>query len=315
MKPDVLVAYPLRPRQMEMLEKTYTVHRLDLLKGEAREAMLAEVGPRCTAMVVNGHVAIDDAFLARLPVLKIAACSSAGFDQMDVVAMTRRGITLTNTSDVLLDDVADMALLLMLAARRRLVVGDRYVRSGDWGRKGMMPLTTSTSGKKAGIVGLGRIGLAIARRCEALGLTIGYYGRSKKAGNDYAYFDDPVKLAAWADILIVATPGGAETEKLISADVLDALGPEGSLVNISRGTVVDEPALIRALQEGRIASAGLDVYLNEPNPDPAFAALDNVVLYPHHASGTEETRDRMAQLVIDNLAAFFAGKPLLTPVN
>jgi lactate dehydrogenase-like 2-hydroxyacid dehydrogenase len=315
MKPDVLVAYPLRPRQMEMLEKTYTVHRLDLLKGEAREAMLAEVGPRCTAMVVNGHVAIDDAFLARLPALKIAACSSAGFDQMDVAAMTRRGITLTNTSDVLLDDVADMALLLMLAARRRLVVGDRYVRSGDWGRKGMMPLTTSTSGKKAGIVGLGRIGLAIARRCEALGLTIGYYGRSKKAGNDYAYFDDPVKLAAWADILIVATPGGAETEKLISADVLDALGPEGSLVNISRGTVVDEPALIRALQEGRIASAGLDVYLNEPNPDPAFAALDNVVLYPHHASGTEETRDRMAQLVIDNLEAFFAGKPLLTPVN
>lgn len=315
MKPDVLVAYPLRPRQMEMLEKTYTVHRLDLLKGEAREAMLAEVGPRCTAMVVNGHVAIDDAFLARLPALKIAACSSAGFDQMDVAAMTRRGITLTNTSDVLLDDVADMALLLMLAARRRLVVGDRYVRSGDWGRKGMMPLTTSTSGKKAGIVGLGRIGLAIAQRCEALGLTIGYYGRSKKAGNDYAYFDDPVKLAAWADILIVATPGGAETEKLISADVLDALGPEGSLVNISRGTVVDEPALIRALQEGRIASAGLDVYLNEPNPDPAFAALDNVVLYPHHASGTEETRDRMAQLVIDNLAAFFAGKPLLTPVN
>ena len=315
MKPDVLVAYPLRPRQMEMLEKTYTVHRLDLLKGEAREAMLAEVGPRCTAMVVNGHVAIDDAFLARLPALKIAACSSAGFDQMDVAAMTRRGITLTNTSDVLLDDVADMALLLMLAARRRLVVGDRYVRSGDWGRKGMMPLTTSTSGKKAGIVGLGRIGLAIARRCEALGLTIGYYGRSKKAGNDYAYFDDPVKLAAWADILIVATPGGAETEKLISADVLDALGPEGSLVNISRGTVVDEPALIRALQEGRIASAGLDVYLNEPNPDPAFASLDNVVLYPHHASGTEETRDRMAQLVIDNLAAFFAGKPLLTPVN
>jgi len=315
MKPDVLVAYPLRPRQMEMLEKTYTVHRLDLLEGEAREAMLAEVGPRCTAMVVNGHVAIDDAFLARLPALKIAACSSAGFDQMDVAAMTRRGITLTNTSDVLLDDVADMALLLMLAARRRLVVGDRYVRSGDWGRKGMMPLTTSTSGKKAGIVGLGRIGLAIARRCEALGLTIGYYGRSKKAGNDYAYFDDPVKLAAWADILIVATPGGAETEKLISADVLDALGPEGSLVNISRGTVVDEPALIRALQEGRIASAGLDVYLNEPNPDPAFAALDNVVLYPHHASGTEETRDRMAQLVIDNLAAFFAGKPLLTPVN
>lgn len=315
MKPDVLVAYPLRPRQMALLEEAYTVHRLDLLKGEERETLLAEAGPRCTAMVVNGHVAIDDAFLARLPALRIAACSSAGYDQMDVAAMTRRGITLTNTSDVLLDDVADMALLLMLAARRRLVVGDRYVRSGDWGRKGMLPLTTSTAGKKAGIVGLGRIGLAIARRCEAVGLTIGYYGRSRKAGNDYAYFDDPVKLAEWADILLVATPGGPETEGLISAAVIDALGPAGSLVNIARGTVVDEPALIRALQEGRIASAGLDVYYNEPNPDPAFAALDNVVLYPHHASGTEETRDRMAQLVIDNLAAFFSGKPLLTPVN
>ncbi|GLR51149.1 2-hydroxyacid dehydrogenase [Shinella yambaruensis] len=315
MKSDVLVAYPLRPRQMALLEEAYTVHRLDLLKGDDREAMLAEAGPRCTAMVVNGHVAIDDAFLARLPALKLAACSSAGYDQMDVAAMTRRGITLTNTSDVLLDDVADMALLLMLAARRRLVVGDRYVRSGDWGRQGMMPLTTSTAGKRAGIVGLGRIGLAIARRCEAVGLTIGYYGRSRKTGNDYAYFDDPVKLAEWADILLVATPGGAETEGLISAAVLDALGPAGSLVNIARGSVVDEPALIRALSEGRIASAGLDVYYNEPHPDPAFAALDNVVLYPHHASGTEETRDRMAQLVIDNLAAFFAGKPLLTPVN
>lgn len=315
MKPDVLVAYPLRPRQMALLEEAYTVHRLDLLKGDDREAMLAEAGPRCTAMVVNGHVAIDDAFLARLPALKLAACSSAGYDQMDVAAMTRRGITLTNTSDVLLDDVADMALLLMLAARRRLVVGDRYVRSGDWGRQRMMPLTTSTAGKRAGIVGLGRIGLAIARRCEAVGLTIGYYGRSRKTGNDYAYFDDPVKLAEWADILLVSTPGGAETEGLISAAVLDALGPAGSLVNIARGSVVDEPALIRALSEGRIASAGLDVYYNEPNPDPAFAALDNVVLYPHHASGTEETRDRMAQLVIDNLAAFFSGKPLLTPVN
>ena len=315
MNPDVLVAYPLRPRQMAMLEETYAVHRLDLLAGAARDGMLAEVGPRCSAMVVNGHVAVDDAFLARLPALKLAACSSAGFDQMDVAAMTRRGVTLTNTSDVLLDDVADMALLLMLAARRRLVVGDRYVRSGDWGRKGMMPLTTSTAGKKAGIVGLGRIGLAIAKRCEAVGMTIGYYGRSRKPGNDFAYFGDVVKLADWADVLLVATPGGPETEGLISSAVLDALGPSGSIVNVSRGTVVDEPALIRALQEGRIASGGLDVYLDEPNPDPAFAALENAVLYPHHASGTEETRDRMAQLVIDNLAAFFAGKPLLTPVN
>lgn len=315
MKPDVLVAYPLMPRQMAKLEETYTTHRLDRLAGDEREAMLAEVGHKCTAMVVNGHVAVDEAFLDKLPALRLASCSSAGYDKMDVAAMTRRGIKLTNTSDALLDDVADTAIMLMLAARRRLVVGDRYVRSGDWGRKGMLPLTSSTSGRKAGIVGLGRIGQAIARRCEAMGMTIGYYGRSRKTGVDYAYFADLVELARWTDVLLVATPGGAETEGLISAAVLDALGPSGSFVNIARGTVVDEPALIAALREGRIASAGLDVFYNEPNPDPAFAALDNAVLYPHHASGTEETRDRMAQLALDNLAAFFAGKPLLTPVN
>ena len=315
MKPDVLVAYPLRSQQMDMLEERYTLHRLDLAKGEEREAVFAKAGPVCTAMVVNGHVTVDEVFLSKLPALKLASCSSAGYDQMDVDAMTQRGIKLTNTSEVLLDDVADMALLLMLAARRRLPQGDAYVRSGQWGEKGMMPLTSSTYGKKAGIVGLGQIGLAIAKRCEAVGLTIGYHTRSPKSGNDYAYFDDPVKLAEWADVLIAATPGGAATEGLISAEVLDALGPAGSFVNIARGTVVDEPALIKALEEGRIASAGLDVYLNEPNPDPRFAKLDNVVLYPHHASGTEETRERMAQLAVDNLDAFFAGKTLLTPVN
>lgn len=315
MKPDVLVAYPLMPRQMAKLEETYTTHRLDKLAGEERTAMLTDIGHKCTAMVINGHVAVDEAFLDKLPALKLASCSSAGYDKMDVPAMTRRGIKLTNTSDALLDDVADTAIMLMLAARRRLVIGDAYVRSGDWGRKGMLPLTSSTSGKKAGIVGLGRIGQAIARRCEAMGMTIGYYGRSQKQGIAYNYFANLGELARWADVLIVATPGGAETEGLISADVLDALGPAGSFVNIARGSVVDEKALIKALQQGSIASAGLDVFYNEPNPNPAFAALENVALYPHHASGTEETRDRMAQLALDNLAAFFAGKPLLTPVN
>ncbi|MBU3031337.1 2-hydroxyacid dehydrogenase [Paracoccus marinaquae] len=315
MKPDVLVAYPLRPRHMEILADTYRLHRLDLTKGSEREALLDKAGPLCSAMVVNGHVTVDAALLDRLPALKLAACSSAGFDLMDLPEMTRRGIRLTNTSDALVDDVADMALLLMLAARRRLVQGDAYVRSGEWGRKGMMPLTTSTSGKRAGIVGLGNIGRAVARRCQAVGLEVGYFGRRPKPDTDLPFFADLTKLAAWADVLLVTTPGGAETEGLISAPVLDALGPQGSLINIARGTVVDEPALIRALQEGRIASAGLDVYLNEPNPAPALVQLDNVVLYPHHASGTEETRDRMAQMTLDNLAAFFAGKPLLTPVN
>lgn len=311
-KPDVLVAYPLRPRFMEELERRYTLHRLD--RADDREAVLDKAGPICTAMVVNGHVAVDGPLLDRLPALRLAACSSAGFDLMDLDEMTRRGVTLTNTSVALVDDVADMAILLMLAARRRLVQGDAYVRSGDWGRRGMFPLTTSAAGKRVGIVGLGNIGLAIATRCGAMGLTIGYSGRNPKRGVDHAYFADPAALAEWADILIVATPGGAGTAGLISADVLRALGPQGTLVNISRGSVVDEAALIDALRHGRIAHAGLDVFLNEPHPDPALTALPNVTLYPHHASGTEETRDAMAQLTVDNLDAFFAGKPLLTPV-
>ncbi|MTE01193.1 2-hydroxyacid dehydrogenase [Paracoccus sp. YIM 132242] len=313
MKPHVLVAHPLRPRFMEEMEARYTLHRLD--QATDRDALLARAGPVCTAMVVSGHVAVDAALLDRLPALRLAACSSAGFDMIDLPAMTRRGITLTNTSVALADDVADAAILLMLASRRRLVQADAHVRSGDWGRQGMFPLTASAAGKRAGIVGLGTIGLAIARRCEAMGMAIGYSGRNPKPGVGYAYFPDPAALAGWADILLVATPGGAGTAGLISAAVLDALGPDGTLVNVARGSVVDEGALIAALREGRIAGAGLDVFLNEPHPDPALTALPNVTLYPHHASGTVETRDRMSRLTLDNLDAFFAGRPLPTPVN
>lgn len=316
MKPDVLVVYPLRPRQMAALHEAYTLHRLDLATDPtSREAVLAAAGPVCTVMVANGHVTVDSALLDRLPALRLVACSSAGFDLMDLDEMTRRGIRLTNTSDALVNEVANMAVLLALAARRRLVVADAYVRSGDWGRKGMFPLTPGTSGKRAGIVGLGNIGAAIARRCEALGMEVGYFGRHQKPGVAYPFFADLVALAGWSDILLVATPGGAGTEGLISAPVLTALGPEGTLVNVARGSVVDEPALITALREGRLGSAGLDVYLDEPTPDPAFAGLANAVLYPHHSSGTVETRDNMADLTLANIAVFFAGKPLLTPVN
>lgn len=315
MKPDVLVAYPLRPRHMEELARLYTLHRLDLAAPEERDAVLDRAGPVCTAMVVNGHVAVDRAMLDRLPALRLAACSSAGFDLMDLAEMTRRGITLTNTSDALVDEVANMAVLLMLAARRRLIEADAYVRSGEWQRRGMFPLTASAMGKKAGIVGLGNIGRAIAQRCEALGLTVGYHARKARPDAGYVHFPELTRLADWADILVVITPGGPATENMISAAVLDALGPAGTLVNVSRGSVVDEPALIAALEQGRIASAGLDVYRSEPDPDPRLTRLPNAVFYPHHSSGTEETRDAMAQLTLDNLAAFFAGGPLLTPVN
>ncbi|AXC50481.1 2-hydroxyacid dehydrogenase [Paracoccus suum] len=316
MKPHVLVAVPLRPQQLDMLAQLYELHRLDQAASPAeREAVLAAAGPVCSAMVVNGNFRLDGALLDRLPALKMASCSSAGFDQIDLDELTRRGITLTNTSEALRDDVADMAILLMLASRRRLIEGDAYVRTGGWGQKGMFPLTTSSAGKRAGILGLGNIGMAIARRAEALGMTVGYCGRNPKPDVGYKYFADPVALAEWADVLLVATPGGAGTEGLVSAQVIEALGPQGMLVNIARGSVVDEAAMIAALQDGRLGSAGLDVYLSEPKPDPALVALPNVTLSPHHASGTEETRARMAQLTVDNLDAFFAGRPLLTPVN
>ncbi|WP_128253694.1 2-hydroxyacid dehydrogenase [Falsirhodobacter deserti] len=309
MKPDLLVAFTPRVRQMAQLEEAYTCHRYDTAAD--KEATLAEAGPRCRAMLCNGHFDLDRAFLDQMPNLELVAVTSAGFETIDVEALKERGIKLTNTSNALVDDVADMAVLLMLAARRQLVEGDAYVRSGDWGQMGMFPLTTSTAGKRLGIVGLGNIGSAIAKRCEAFGLQIGYSGRTKK-DVPYAFFDNPKDLAAWSDILIAATSGGAGTSHLISAEVLAALGETGSFVNISRGTVVDEDALIAALENGTIASAGLDVFLNEPTPDPRLTKLPNVVLYPHHASGTTETRDAMHQLAVDNLAAFFAGRPLLT---
>lgn len=311
-RPDVLVMYPARPKAMAQLEAAYTLHRYDEAADKA--AFLAEVGPRCTAIATNGHAALTREHLAHLPALRIVACSSAGFEAIDVDALTERGVHFTNTSDALYDDVADTALMLTLAARRELIPAHAYVRSGDWGRKGMYPLLSTIRGKRAGIVGLGRIGQAIARRFEPLGLQIGYTARSEKAV-PYAYHRDIAALAAWADILVLAVPGGAETENMVDRAVIEALGPTGTLVNIARGSVVDEPALVAALADGRLGSAALDVFRSEPEPDPALTALPNVVLYPHHASGTVETRDAMAQLVVDNLAAFFAGRPLLTPVN
>jgi lactate dehydrogenase-like 2-hydroxyacid dehydrogenase len=315
MMKDILIADPTLPRQMEILESLYTLHRYDQVGLEQRDTFLADVGARCMGMVCSGHFPLDRKFIDHFPAMEIVACSSVGYDAIDVDALTERNIRFTNTPDVLTNDVADTALMLMLAVRRQLLQGDHHVRSGEWGRSGMMALTTRTQGSRVGIVGLGRIGKAIAARCAVLGQEIGYHSRQVKADVDFRYFNDLVELAGWADILVAATPGGAETTGLISREVLHALGTDGTFINISRGTVVDEVVMIDALRTGQLGSAGLDVFLNEPNPDVALTSLDNVVLYPHHASGTVQTRDAMAQLVVDNLAAFFAGAELLTPVN
>lgn len=310
-KHDVLVMAPPRPNAMAQLEATYKLHRLDLEDDKA--AFLSAIGTRCKAVVTNGHTDLNRDHIAQLPNVGIVACTSAGFETIDDAALREAGIALTNSSGALSDDVADVALMLTLAARRQLVAAHAYVTSGDWGKHGMYPLLSTITGKHAGIVGLGTIGKAIAKRFEPLGLEIGYTARSEKPV-DYSFFADTLSLAVWSDILVVIVPGGAATKGLISRDVIQAVGATGTIVNVARGSVVDEPALIAALRDGTLGSAALDVFQSEPSPDPAFAELSNVTLYPHHASGTVETRDAMAQTVVDNLTAYFAGRPLLNPV-
>ncbi|WP_319410982.1 2-hydroxyacid dehydrogenase [uncultured Cohaesibacter sp.] len=313
MKPDVLVIVPLRPDQQEQLEATYSLHRYD--QADDKEAFLDQIGDKILAAVTNGGRGITRAQLDKLPNLKIVSSSGVGYDAIDVEACSEKGIKVTNTPDVLTDDVADMAVALFLAVRRDLVRGDAHVRSGAWGKDGPYPLTRSIRSKKVGIAGLGRIGKAIAARLEPMGVELAYHGRRQQADVAYHYMADLEAMAKWADVLIAAMPGGADTEGMISANVLEALGPQGSFINIARGSVVDEAALIACLKDGRLGSAGLDVFVNEPNPDVAFAAIPNAVLHPHNASGTVETRGAMSQLVVDNLKAHFAGQPLLTPVN
>jgi lactate dehydrogenase-like 2-hydroxyacid dehydrogenase len=298
---------------MAILEAAYNLHRHDL--ADDADALVRDVGPRIEAVVTTGNKGLKRDLIAKLPNLKLVASSGVGYDTIDIAACTERGIVVTNTPDVLTDDVADLGLALILATQRGLVRGDAWVREGRWKREGMMPLTTAISGKPLGIVGLGRIGKAVALRVLPLGMKISYFGRTRQTGVPFRFFDDLQAMCREVDVLLLSCSGGESTRNLVNADVLRALGPKGTLINIARGSVVDEPALIEALKTGGIAGAGLDVFASEPDPNPAFSEMDNVVLYPHHASGTVETRDAMAQLVVDNLAAYFAGNPLLTPVN
>ena len=312
MKPDVLVVWPNRPGAMAELERAYALHHL--WRADDKERLLAEVAPKIRAVVTTGERGATADLIGRLPALEVVACFGVGTDAIDRAACSARGVPVTNTPDVLTEDVADMGLALMLAVLRRLVEGDRWVREGRWARDGSMPLGTTPRGKRLGILGLGRIGKALARRGELLGMTVAYHGRSRQADVAYAYHPTLVDLARGCDVLALCTPGGAETRGIVNAEVLAALGPTGVLVNIARGSVVDEPALVDALVNRTIAGAGLDVFAGEPRVPEALLGLDHVVLQPHAASATNETRDAMAKLVVDNLAAHFAGRPLLTPV-
>ncbi|MEM8788045.1 MAG: 2-hydroxyacid dehydrogenase [Pseudomonadota bacterium] len=283
---------------------------------EAAFTPVTTPGPGIRAVAFKGHAPFGAAEMDALPDLGLIANFGVGYDAIDVAAATARGVRVTNTPDVLTDDVADLAVGMLIAVSRAIPAADAWVRSGDWAAKGEFPLLSKVSGKRAGIIGLGRIGRAIADRLVAFSMPIHYYARAPKdVPEGWTYHADPAELADAVDYAIVALSGGPATEGLVSSDVIAALGPNGTLVNVSRGTTVDEAALISALQARRIKAAALDVFASEPDADPRFATLDNVLLQPHQASATIETRQAMGALQRDNIKAFFAGTPLLTPVN
>ncbi|SCX56309.1 2-hydroxyacid dehydrogenase [Variovorax sp. EL159] len=309
--PHVLMpgAYP--EWDMAPMQAAYTLHRL--WEVPDRQALIAEHGPGIRAIATRGDLGADAELIAALPKLELIACYGVGTDGIDLAACRTRGIRVSNTPDVLNGDVADLAVGLTLALQRRIPVGDAFVRSGAWAHGGM-PLTTRVFGQRIGIAGFGRIGGTIARRFSGFDAELGYFSRTPKPDSPHRHFGSLAALADWCDVLIVVLPGGDATRGIVDAQVLQALGPKGWLVNVSRGSTIDESALLQALESHSIAGAALDVFLNEPHIDARFAALDNVVLTPHHGSGTEQTRRAMGELVRRNLEAHFAGQPLITPV-
>lgn len=310
-RPEIVQMAPLFAPTQQRLDEHYTVHRY--WSETDQDGLLARVAPACQVVVTNGGRGIEGAILARLPKVRLVSCFGVGVDAVDLDYCRQHGITVTNTPDVLTDDVADLAVALMLAVLRRIVQGDRFVRAGQW-KRGALPLGTAISGRKVGVIGFGRIGQAIGERAAAFRTEVAYQGPNRKPVPN-RYFSDLVELARWADVLIAATPGGAATRGLVSRQVLEALGPAGVFVNISRGSVVDQEAMVELLVNGQLGGAGLDVFNDEPNVPEALFPLDNVVLQPHQGSGSHQTRQKMGDLTVDNVDAFFAGKPLLTPFS
>jgi lactate dehydrogenase-like 2-hydroxyacid dehydrogenase len=305
----MLGAYP--EWDMAPMESAFTVHKLWL--ADDTDAFLNQISTKVRAIATRGELGAPRELIDRLPRLEIIACYGVGVDAIDLERASERGVRVTNTPDVLTEDVADFAFALILASLRKIVAGDFHVRSGAWPR-GSLPLGASLQGKRLGVIGFGRIGRAVARRAAAFDVTVAYCDLAPAVDTTLAYYADPVALARACDILVATVSGGESTRNMVNAGVLAALGPAGLFVNVARGSVVDEGALIDALREKRIGAASLDVFWNEPNVDERFFAFDNVLLAPHQSSGTVETRKAMGQLVRDNLVAHFAQRPLLTPV-
>jgi hydroxypyruvate reductase len=311
MKPDILLIEPMMPEVEAQLDAAYRVHRL--FQGSDPAALIAAVGPSVRAIVTGGGHGAGNEIVDALPALEIIAINGIGTDAVDLERARARSVRVTTTPGVLTEDVADLALGLLLATSRRICVADRFVRAGRW-PAGRLPLSAQVSGKRLGLLGLGQIGRAVARRAEGFGMSIAYCEPHPYNDITYRFQPDLQQLAEESDFLVVAASGGPATRGLVDRRVLDAIGPTGILINVARGSVVDEPALVAALVDGRLGGAGLDVFAHEPEVPPALLTMDNVVLSPHRASATVETRRAMADLVLANLAAHFAGQEPLTPV-
>ena len=312
-KADILLLGPPRPLVVDALSVAANVHKLAETKD--RNALFAELAQRVRAMAVCGPVEpINEALMSRFPCLEIVSSFGVGYDHVDAKWAGAHGVTVTNTPDVLNEEVADTALGLLLCTVREFPQAERYLRAGKWVEKSY-PLTKATlRDRKVGMVGMGRIGKAIARRLDAFGVPVVYHARNPQAGVAYRHYPSLLDMARDVDTLMVIVPGGTSTQNMINAAVFEALGPNGILINMARGSVVDEPALIQALRDRKIMSAGLDVFVKEPNVPTELIEMENVVLFPHLGSASVATRRAMDQLMVDNLLAWAAGKPPLTPV-
>tara|TARA_R110002020_G_scaffold316361_2_gene531458 strand:+ start:2763 stop:3737 length:975 start_codon:yes stop_codon:yes gene_type:complete len=309
-QPTILIPGGINPRVRSRVEAEF-----DAIAIETADPALLDAGTRAKVTGIASATIIDAGFIDAFPNLAIIANFGVGYDVVDARHAASRGVMVTNTPDVLSDEVADTTVGLLLNTLRELPKAETYLRAGRWAAEGPYPLTSLTlRGRTVGIFGLGRIGLAIARRLEAFGLPIHYHTRNKRNDVDYTWHDTLGGLAKAVDTLVVVVPGGAATEKAVNADILDALGAQGVLISVGRGSTLDEDALIVALRERRIAAAGLDVFAHEPNVPQALMDLPNACLLPHVASASVSTRNAMADLVVDNLAAWLDGRPALTPV-
>ncbi len=304
MKPDLLLTQPMSPDLERALDAAYVVHR-----PYADPGLLEKVGGKIRAVVTGGQLGLPAPIWDQLPALELIAVNGVGLDAVDLERAKSKGVRVTTTPDVLTDDVADLAIGLWLSLSRRMTVADRYVRDGRWPGHEPLALATRASGRRIGILGLGQIGRAIAARAAPFAAEVAYHSRRPVEGAPYAYAASPLALAERSDVLFVSVAGGAQSRALVDATVLKALGPRGLLINVARGSVVDEAALITALEAGELAGAGLDVFADEPNVPAALLVREDVVLQPHRGSATVEGRAAMGRLVLENLAAHFAVAP------